>query len=682
MTTAQTMTSTWSDALARMWDSDAITLVGANETGGTTRLILDSIERADAPWQGRLNIVNPRGGTVYGYPVAESLAHVDGDLGIVWLLVKREIALTMLDELAERGARGVIVFSGGFAEQGNHADQERLAEWSRRTGIPLFGPQSIGFLSPAHGVNVLDGSLRGRIDAGHVALLSQSGAVLIQMANTVIERRIGLHSAFTLGGGAVMDYLTLAEVLLDDEGVRALGLYVESVGSLSRFARLARRAAEVGKPIVMQLAGRSEKGQALAASHTGAIASPLRVVRGIAEQYGVTLVTNLDDLASGLEALQSGGFRRWGDGRVGVYTGSGGLGITFTDEAAGTDIPLPSPTRETVVALHGEDHADAPSNPFDMGAGLLGAIDSFRSMVGTFVADENFDIAVQIFDIPDKELTAQYAWLTEGARITHEAGKLPMLATGIDRRGILASQALGDDVVVGLGMAQTIAKLQALSTWSRGDAGPEPAVPGHGVERPTRVVLGDEMRSILAPVPLAWPEEWRVARDADPRAALAQARFPLVAKAEAGLAHRAKAGGVLTHIPDLDAAVAATDYLRALFGSDVTFSERIGFTEEYFVGLSRGADGEALIAVGPGGSGVEDKDVGLRLLPLSPRQRNVALTRYAPGVADHDGFAAVLAALETLMLQDDRIESIDLNPLVIDAAGRVVSLDAKVHLYT
>ncbi|KQZ85254.1 hypothetical protein ASD56_02510 [Microbacterium sp. Root166] len=664
-----------------MWQTPAITIVGANESAGTTRLILDSIERFDRPWQGALNLVNPRGGTVYGYSVAETLGDVDGELGIVWLLVKREIVLATLDELAARGARGVIVFSGGFAEQGNAADQLRLAEWSRTTGIPLFGPQSIGFLAPIHGVNVLDGSLRGEIIPGRVALVSQSGAVLIQMTNTVIERRIGLHSAFTLGGGAVMDYVTLATVLLEDPEVSAIGLYVESIGSLQGFAALARRAAEAGKPLVMQFAGRSEQGQALAASHTGAIATPLRLVRGVAEQYGVTLVTNLDDLASSLEGLQSGGFRRWGDGRVGVYTGSGGLGITFSDEVAGSDIAVPQPTRETVVALAGEGHADAPLNPFDMGAGLLGAPEEFRRLVSTFVADPNIDIAVQIFDVPDKELAAQYAWITEGARLTQEAGKLAVLGTGIDRRGLLASQVLGPDVVVGLGMRQTISKLQALSTWSRGDAGPVPAVTAARDAPETRVVLGDEMRALLASVPLAWPEDWVVARDADPAAALAEARFPLVAKAEAGLAHRAKAGGVLTHIPSADAAVAATEYLRALFDSPVTFSERVVFSDEYFVGLSRGADGETLLAVGPGGSGVEDKDVGLRLLPLSRRQQEVALARYAPSVAGHEAFRAVLDALSALMLRDGRIESIDLNPLVIDATGRVVSLDAKVHLY-
>lgn len=680
MVTATTEATVWSAALARMWDSNTITLVGANETGGTTRLILDSIERWDAPWQGTLNIVNPRGGSVYGYPVAESLAQVEGDLGVVWMLVKGELVLSMLDELEARQARGVVVFSGGFAERGNIEAQDRLTQWSVRTGIALFGPQSIGFLSPVHGINVLDGSLRGRIEPGRVAVVSQSGAVLIQLTNTIIEREIGLHSAFSLGGGAVMDYRTLAEVLLDDPDVGAVGMYVENVGSVAGFAALAQRAAALGKPLVLQLAGLSERGQALAASHTGAIATPARLIKGIAEQYGVSLVTNLDALAASLEALQTGGFQRWGDGRVGLYTGSGGLGITFSDEASATDIPVPQPTRETVIALQGEDHADAPSNPFDMGAGLLGAIDNFRSMVSTFVGDDLIDIAVQLFDLPAPELAAQVAWIDEGIRLTREAGKLPMVGTGIDRRGVIPATVLGGDVVVGLGMGEIIAKLQALATWSRGEAG---AAQEHVdiVGTATRVVLGDEMREILSPVPLSWPREWLVARDADVAAALSGAPFPLVAKAEAGLAHRAKAGGVLTHIPDANAAAAATGYLRSLFDSDVTFSERIGFTEELFVGLSRGADGETFIAMGPGGSGVEDKDVGLRLLPMSTRQQRLALERYVPGVAGHAGFAAVLDALSALMLGDSRIESIDLNPLVIDAAGAVVSLDAKVHLY-
>ncbi|KRA24715.1 hypothetical protein ASD65_10015 [Microbacterium sp. Root61] len=671
----------WREALAHMWETPAVTLVGANETGGTTGWIMRSLRDSTIPFPGTINIVSRRGGTVYGIEAATSLAEVPGELGIVWLLVGAEASLGLLDELAERRPHAVIVFSGGFAEAGNHDGQRELREWSLRTGIPLFGPQSLGFISPHHGVNVLDGNVRGVPRPGGVALLAQSGSIAMAAASAASEAGIGLHSVFALGGSAVMDYHTLGRALLDD-GVGAIGLYVEDIGELGDFARFAQDATRAGVPLVMLLAGLSERGKAIAASHTGAIGSDHRLILGIAEQFGVVTVSNVDDLISSLQALESAGYRTFGSGRVGVFAGSGGALISLSDQLAATNIELPPFERETAVTLLGEDSAHLVYNPFDMGAGLLGKPDEFERRVAAIVKDPNVDIVVHLFDIPDPTIAAHVRWAQAAIDLTVEQGKQPMLATGADRREFRVPDLYGPDVTIAFGSAQTIAKIRALSTWSRGDAGDADV---GGFPRPTssttRVVVDEDVREILAGLPLRWPQEWRVARGDNAAEVLATANFPLVAKAAAGLAHRANAGGVLTQIPNLDAAVAAVDYLRALFDSDIVFSERVAFEEELFVGLSRSADGTPFIAVGPGGSGVEDKRIGVRLLPLSDRQRDMLLRDYVPSVADHAGFRTIVTALEALM-QDPAIESIDLNPLVIDRQGDVAALDAKVHLFT
>lgn len=670
----------WSAALARMWEAPAVTIVGANETGGTTGWIMTSLRESSIPFPGTINVVSRRGGSVYGIESATSLAEVDGELGIVWLLVGAEASLGVLDELAERRPHAVIVFSGGFAEAGDHEAQNALREWSLRTGIPLFGPQSLGFISPRHGVNVLDGRLRGTPRPGRTALLAQSGSIAISSGSAASEAGIGLHTVFALGGSAVMDYLTLGRALLAD-GVGAIGLYLEDVGDLNEFARFVQDATRAGVPIVLLLAGLSERGKAIAASHTGAIGSPTRLILGIAEQFGVVVVSTVDDMVSSLSALESAGYRRFGRGRVGVFAGSGGALISLSDQLAKTDIELPPFERETAVSLLGEDGIDKVYNPFDMGAGLLGKPDEFQRRAEAIVSDANVDIAVHLFDIPDKAIPAHIRWTQDAIDATVAHGKQPVLATGVDRREFQVPDQYGPEVTIAFGSTQTVAKILALSTWSRGDAG-DSDVGSHPIADggSTHVVTDEAVRALLSGVPVRWPEEWRVGRADDAARSLAGARFPLVAKADAGLAHRANSGGVLTQIPDLSAAVAAAGYLRALFDSDVTFSERISFEEELFVGLSRSADGAAFIAVGPGGSGVEDKRVGVRLLPLSDRQRDDLLRRYAPSVAGHEGFLAVIRALEELMCTPS-IESLDLNPLVIDHSGAVAALDVKAHLY-
>lgn len=680
MTSNQTPRRDWSDAFARIWQTEAVTIVGANETGGTSGWIMHSLTQGDLPFAGRINLVSRRGGTMFGRTAVTSIDEVEGDLGIVWMLISAPQVLDLLPQLETRGVVAVNVFTGGFGEAGNDEAQRQLVTWSEGTGIPLFGPQSLGFLSAQHGMNVMVSRLREPVRAGGIGLVSQSGGMLINCLSSVSAAGLGIHSAFSLGGSAVMDYLTVSRALVET-GVRALGVYIETVGDLSEFAGLAQEAARRGIPIVALLAGRSTKGQAIAASHTGAIGSPMRLVEGIAEQFGVTIVSNVDAMVASLAALDSGGYRRWGEGRIGVFGGSGGALISFSDQIDGTDLVLPAFAPETAVELMGVEHADKAYNPYDMGAGLLGRPDEFRRVVGAVIRDENVDIAVHLFDVPDPRYTPHVGWVMDAINLTLHAGKHPVLATSSDRREFRTSD-LYERTTVALGSAQTVAKLGALSRFSRGDAGTEDVGirfegdPG----APTRVVTGEEMRALLAGVPLRWPEEWRVGRDDDPRAALAAARYPLVAKAEADLAHRAKAGAVLTHIPDEAAAIAALEYLRALFDGDVTFSERVSFDEEHFVGLSRSCEGQPFVAIGEGGSGVEDKRVGVRMLPLSQTQLARTLESYVPALAQHEGFRAVVDELTELM-RDERIESIDLNPLVIDENGAVAALDVKAHLY-
>lgn len=674
------MERSWGRKLKDVWESPAVTIVGANETRGTTAVILESLQREECPFTGRIHMVNRKGGTVFGHPAVTSIDEIEGELGIVWLLVGPSGVFETLDAMASRPPRAVIVFSGGFAEAGAADAQERLRRWSQEHDVPLFGPQSLGFLSVPHGLNVLDLRIQAELRPGGIGLISQSGGMLGMLIREMLTNGLGLHSGFSVGNEAAIGYLDLAEALLEDDALAAVGMYVENLGSLTRFSRIAQLAARKGKPLVVLLAGLSETGQRMANSHTGALATPHRLVRGIAEQFGTVIVKDPDQLIAALDALRSAQYRRWGDGRVGFFTGSGGAAVILSDALAESDLEAPQPRPETVTALLGEGAEDQVCNPYDMGAGLLGSPDEFVRRVGTFVADGSFDIGVHLFDLPDPKFAPHVLWADEGIRLAREQGLHPVLATTADRRDRSRAAHYDEHVTISYGIPQTLTKLSAIATWSRGDDGGQIGDPRPRAARRTRVVLGEEMREILRDLPVRWPEEIRVPRDADPARVLADAPFPLVAKAEAGLAHRARAGGVITRIPNLEAAVAAVAYLRALFDADVTMCAHVAHDAEHFLGLSRGPEGQPMIAMGPGGGGVEDNDIGFRLLPMSARQRAVALRRYLPQVAEHTGFGEVIDALTKLM-DDERIDSVDLNPLVIDESGAVCALDAKIHLY-
>ena len=72
-------------------------------------------------------------------------------------------------------------------------------------------------------------------------------------------------------------------------------LYVESFGSPRKFARTARRVGQ-RMPVMTVIGGRSAAGQAAAASHTAAAATPLVTQEALFRQAGIIAVPGLGEL--------------------------------------------------------------------------------------------------------------------------------------------------------------------------------------------------------------------------------------------------------------------------------------------------------------------------------------------------------------------------------------------------
>ena len=72
-------------------------------------------------------------------------------------------------------------------------------------------------------------------------------------------------SAGNAKGIQMEDYM---EFLVEDEYTKVVSLYIEGVKNPSKFVEVLNKAAAKKKPVIVLKAGRSNKGQAIAASHT------------------------------------------------------------------------------------------------------------------------------------------------------------------------------------------------------------------------------------------------------------------------------------------------------------------------------------------------------------------------------------------------------------------------------
>lgn len=352
---------------------------------------------------GRVYLVNPRYADIGGVPCVPRVADLPEapDVGLV--LLGAENAIEAVRQLAERGAAAAIVLAGGFAEidSSGAERQARLVEAAVSDhGLRLLGPNTIGI------VNVTDrtalsasGALElDTLEAGRVAIVSQSGGMLGALLSRGAARGLGFSRLISTGNEADVDVCDAVEYLLDDEATRVIGLYLESVRRPARFRELAAQAAQRGKPLVVFKIGRSEAGAESATSHTGAIAGTDRLYDALFKQTGAVRVETLDgllDAAAGLACERRVNLR---GGRLGILTSTGGGGSLVAEACGlrGFSVPPPDPsTAERLsAALQGES-AMADRNPIDLTLANLRA-ETYRETIAALVDSSSYDAVVVV----------------------------------------------------------------------------------------------------------------------------------------------------------------------------------------------------------------------------------------------------------------------------------------------
>ena len=269
-----------------------------------------------------------------------------------------------LAEAAAAGVRGAVVFASGFSETGadGKARQDELRALVDRTGLALCGPNCLGLASIGERVSLYSASLPEDIAAGGVAVLSHSGSGCIVVTNLA---RFGFSYVVSGGNCVSLDLADYIDFLAEDERTRVIALFVETIRDPQAFARAARKANAAGKAIVALKIGRSTRGAAAAAAHTGSLAGASAVYEDFFRTNGVIPVDDIDELVESVALMLSVTRRPRGRG-LGVINVSGGE-IALTCDLAqtlGVELPELSPpargAREGGLPSYGR-----VSNPLD-----------------------------------------------------------------------------------------------------------------------------------------------------------------------------------------------------------------------------------------------------------------------------------------------------------------------------
>jgi acyl-CoA synthetase (NDP forming) len=293
--------------------------------------------------------VNPKGGQLNREPLYRSVADIGTDVDLAVIAVRSRFVPDVMAQCIEKGIKGAVIISGGFAESGNADLQKQVADMAAEADFPFVGPNCLGIYSPeAVDTFFLPGERIIHPKKGNIGLVSQSGGVLVDQMVKFAGQGIGVSAAVSIGNKACIRETHLIDWFEQDMGTRVIAFYMEGFACREGRAFI-RRAQACSKPIVVLKAGKSAKGMSAAASHTASVAGDYRVFSEIMKQHCVAEADTEYELTSFCEALSC--YPKGISGHIGIVSLSGGHGVVAVDACGHHGLDIPKIAPETAAAI-------------------------------------------------------------------------------------------------------------------------------------------------------------------------------------------------------------------------------------------------------------------------------------------------------------------------------------------
>jgi acyl-CoA synthetase (NDP forming) len=289
--------------------------------------------------------VNPKGGELEHRRIYRSVREIPGKIDMAVVAVKAQHVPEAARDCAGAGVGALVVISGGFAEMGEEgrALQEELVEICAAGSMTLIGPNCFGVYSPPLVDTFFLPPERTVFPRkGDIAVASQSGAFLVdQIMTSFHEAGIGISVAVSMGNKAAVDEDVLLEHFNSRADTGCMCFYIEGLDpGVRKFIESARGVTEK-TPVVVFMGGKTERGQAAAASHTAALAGNHEMVAGALKQSGILEAETEAEVTSFCKILSYYHHRPLHSCNIAILSSSGGHGVVASDMASMADLQVP-----------------------------------------------------------------------------------------------------------------------------------------------------------------------------------------------------------------------------------------------------------------------------------------------------------------------------------------------------
>ena len=547
---------------------------------------------------------------------------------------------------------------------------------------------------------------RWQLNDGGVGLVTQSGALGAFVLNMAQGQGVGLGSMVSTGNEMDLSFSEVLLAMVEDPHIRGVLGYIEGIRDGAAFVQALKRARELGKPLGFLKGGRSADGRDAVASHTGALAGADAVYRGLFEQYGVSRLETVEELADWAQMVDL--IDAPSGRRLSIATQSGGAGILAADYCMDWGLELARWEGEWEARLRDLIPSFLSArNPIDLSTAASDPV-ALGAILDLMSAHPDTDVNLMILGNLDRQEDVLVDALAQAAA----SRRLPLIVTWVGGSGRPVVELTRLGIPAYTDPQRAVAALGRRYPSAVPSAGPTPMPSDGSALAQARAVLSEvrasgrvyldehESKRLLGAYGLAAVEE----READTPVAAARSAadlgFPVAVKVlSSELLHKTEAGGVVLNLKTAAEVEAAAGAFLARRGADWPADSRVlvqrmaSGGREILLGMHRDPTFGPVLAIGLGGALAELlDDVSIRVPPVGDAEVRLALQglRGAKLLAafrgeparDVDSIVQAVAGLSRLLgdLGDDLAE-VDVNPLVVGTQGAgAVVVDALVVL--
>ncbi len=697
--------------LEKIFRAQSVAIIGASQNESSLgHTVVRNV--LGGGFEGDVFPVNPKYKTIDGLRCYARIADLPAPADMAIICTPAATVPAVVRECGEAGIMGLVIISAGFRESGTSGaelEEVVLREAAAFDGLRMIGPNCLGIMAPHNSLNASFAS--GSPSRGHVAFLSQSGAVCTAVLDWAKQEHIGFSYFVSVGNMLDVTVADLIDYFASDPWTKSIIMYVESITEAREFMSAARAFAR-RKPIIAYKAGRFAESAQAAASHTGAMAGVDTVYQAAFNRAGIVRVMEMTDIFDCAELLARQKLPK--GPRLAIVTNAGGPGVMAIDALLELKGALAQLTDETMETLNQHlPPAWSHNNPVD----VLGDASPQRlaKAVDIVLADEGVDAALVVFapqavsePTDAAEAVIEIAKTSGKPILTSWMGGVAM-QPGVDllNAASIPTYPTPEAAVRAFMYLVTYARTREVLSETPRDLSVNFPLSRNKRRFELEASLGngqgtlseDASKNLLEAyeIPVAKPQQ---ARSADEAVEVAnEIGYPVALKVlSPQITHKTDVGGVALDIANdaevreaYDRIVSRARELRpdaTVEGVTVQKMVTSPVGRELIVGAKRDAVFGSVLLVGAGGTEAElFKDIALELPPLSERlaRRMLESLRSWPLLTGYRGrppvnidrLVEVLMRISYLIADSPEISEMDVNPLLV-TPDDVIALDARI----